>query len=60
MDYAPDDLERCACNADVRHTFDADIYVMNGGMTRSAPIRKRTVKFECTACGRELRREKKE
>lgn len=55
-DYAPDDLEKCCPGAMVRHVYDAEFYVMNGGMTRSAPMNKRTVHFECATCGRKLNR----
>ena len=55
MQYAPDNLEKCCPDALVRHIYDADFYVMNQGMTRSAPLRKRTVKFECAKCNRELK-----
>jgi hypothetical protein len=54
--YAPDDLERCRehPSALVRHVYDADFYVLNGEAA-PVPFRKRHVRYECSACGRELR-----
>jgi hypothetical protein len=55
MDYAPDNLERCPSHPEgqVRHVYDADFYVWPDGR-RSAPMKKRTVWYECAQCCRKL------
>lgn len=57
MQYVPDDLERCPEHptALVRHTYDADFYVMNG-YPAGTGFNHRTVRFECAECRRELHR----
>lgn len=53
--YVPDNLERCQDhpNADVRHIYDADFYVLNGERA-GCGINRRTVRYECADCRREL------
>ena len=50
---APTNLERCCPGALVRHSYDADFYVLNR-VERSAPLNKRNHRYECAACGKQL------
>lgn len=56
MNPAPRNLEHCAQHPDaaVLHIFDADYYVINGERAPT-PVAKRTVRWECAACGATLR-----
>lgn len=55
LPYAPESLERCTDHPDalVRHTYDADFYILNGERAGTG-INKRTVSYECAECRRPL------
>jgi len=54
VEFAPEKLERCPSHPEalVRHIYDE--YELRDERT-SAPLRKQTVRYECAACGHELR-----